>query len=96
MAGEDPAHLRKLRHLPCAVVQCLRKAEDAHHPTGTRLRGMSQKSHDHDAIPMCHRCHMDFHAARGFFKHMKKQERREWQDTMSARYCPRPPAEGIF
>jgi hypothetical protein len=39
---------------------------------------------------------MDFHAARGFFRGMKKAERRNWQATMSERYMPKPPADDVF
>lgn len=89
MAGEDPAHLRHLRGMPCAVDPSHPAPSDAHHATGIGVRGMSQRSHDHLAIPLCHTCHMDFHAARGFFRGMKKAERKAWQVTMSERYMPK-------
>ena len=57
---------------------------------------MSQRAHDHLAIPLCNRHHIQFHNAVGFFKKMKKEERQAWQATMCERYQPRPPAEDCF
>lgn len=39
---------------------------------------------------------MDFHGARGFFRGMKKAERKAWQATMSERYMPKVPSEDVF
>lgn len=96
MAGEDPDHLRKLRALPCAVGTNCSGRMHAHHPIGVAYRGMSQRAHDHLAIPLCSRHHTEFHNAVGFFKSMKKAERRAWQATMSERYMPRAPADDVF
>lgn len=96
MAGEDPAHLRHLRTLPCAVAGDCEGRIHAHHPIGIAWRGMSQRAHDHLAIPLCSRHHVEFHNAVGFFKSMNKAARRAWQATMSERYMPHPPADDIF
>lgn len=97
MAGEDPEHLHRLRRMPCAVEGCGHKPPvDAHHPTGSTLRGMSQRAHDHLAIPMCHHHHMEFHGATGYFRRMLKAERKAWQATMSERYMPSVPSDDVF
>lgn len=57
---------------------------------------MSQKAHDQLAIPMCHRCHMEFHGATGWCKGWTKAERKLWQATMSERYMPKVPSEDVF
>ena len=59
----DPKYLRFLKRLPC--VACLRtwNVDPAH----TGAHGMSQKSCDLKAIPLCRRCHEAFDAdPRGF------------------------------
>ena len=86
MAGEDPEHLRRLRALPCA--KCNKPPpSQAHH--STQGRGMSQKTHDHLAMPLCADCHWDFHHACRQFGKMAKAERKAWQAEMSERYMPK-------
>ncbi len=75
MAGEDPAYLAFVRAQPCAVGHC--------HPGGvphhTGPKGLSQRSHDHDAIPMCDQHHKERHALSGFFKGWKKAHLKAWE-----------------
>lgn len=49
---------------------------------------MGLKSHDHLAMPLCPRCHRDFHDARGAFRDWDKTRRREWQAEQSKKYGP--------
>jgi hypothetical protein len=93
MAGEDLEHLRRLRAMSCAKCGAPPPVE-AHH--STHGRGMSQKTHDHLAIPLCRDCHWDFHHAVRQFGKMKKAERNAWQATMSERYMPKVPSDDVF
>lgn len=86
MAGEDPRHLRFLREMPCALCG-IAGPSDAHHATYNR--GMGQRGHDHEAFPLCHRHHMDFHNASGAFREMEHDEREHWQRAMVLAYKPR-------
>jgi hypothetical protein len=56
---------------------------DVHHQTGG---GMALKSSDERAFPLCHKHHMDFHAARGVFRDWDKARRRAWQDRLVETY----------
>lgn len=38
------------------------------------------KSHDSTVIPLCSKCHGDFHALAGAFKGMVKDELLDWHD----------------
>lgn len=54
---KNPKYLEFIRTLPCAV--CTRSGVEAHHAdTG----GVGIKCNDTRAIPLCHRCHMEYHA----------------------------------
>ncbi len=87
----DEKHLKWLRSLPCAECRAYAPSE-AHHPTYGR--GMSMKSRDRDAFPLCKKCHHDFHAAKGTFSKWPKEQRRAWQERFSAKY--RMMAGGAF
>jgi hypothetical protein len=50
-------------------------------------RGLSRKTSDRDAMPLCFRHHYEFHNAWGFFVGWTKVARREWQKAMSAIYA---------
>ena len=96
---KDPKHLKALRAMPCAVPThigirtCYPPLDedvcsgpiDAHHPTGS---GLALKASDHDAMPLCHKHHMNFHDARGVFRNWTKEQRRDWQRQMSEKYRP--------
>lgn len=93
MAGEDPEYLAWLRQQPCAFVECQCPAElgptQAHHHTrggGFNKRGKGQKAHDHEAFPLCLKCHRRFHDAAGPFRDWNKATRNEWQDRQVAHY----------
>jgi hypothetical protein len=76
MANESPLYLKRVRQLPCA--NCGRPApNEAHHRTGA---GMARRAHDHDAMPLCRRCHHDLHALAGSFKTFDRAMLRSWQD----------------
>jgi len=75
MANEDRGYLERVRSLPCARCKT-RHGICAHHLTGA---GMGLRAHDHQTIPMCHNCHMQFHAASGQFKTLDKAARMAWQ-----------------
>jgi hypothetical protein len=93
MAGEDPTHLARIRAERCAVASACWGRIEAHHPT--HGRGLSQRSHDHEAIPLCMRHHSDFHKARGYFFGWHKQARQDWQRRQSAIYRPKK-NPGVF
>ena len=87
MAGEDPRHLEYIRRCRCAAPGCCRTPCHAHHTTIGR--GMSQKTHDHFAIPLCDQCHVPgFHQGGGPFKGWSWEERTGWQSEMSLLYMP--------
>lgn len=52
---EDPAHLARVRSLPCAI--CGATPSEPHHPKGLEFCGKGQKASDHDAFPLCVSCH---------------------------------------
>jgi hypothetical protein len=83
---DDPAHLEWVRAQPCCVCGTTVDVE-AHHSTVSK--GMSLKTSDRDAFPMCAQHHKDeFHRHRGFFDGWTKAQRKEWQLAMSAKYAP--------
>jgi len=94
MADEDPAYLRWLRLQSCRV--CGRQGPNtAHHHTARRPLG--RRAHDHDAMTLCFVCHRDFHDARGHFRAMDRDERRQWQDDcVTAQRAIYEPAQGRF
>lgn len=83
MANEDKQYLRWLRSRDCCYCGVMAPSIVHHH---TARRAMSQRAHDHDGMPMCPRCHLEFHSACGFFKHMKRAERCDWQDRQVQKY----------
>jgi len=79
---EDPAHLARVRSLPCIACELNNLAQttptEAHH-----IRdgvGMGQKAGDHEAIPLCSFHHRtgfsSFHLAPATFKWLYGSERR--------------------
>lgn len=75
MAGEDRRYLEWIRRQPCCSCGVVGSVE-AHHMTGA---GMSMKANDHEAMPLCTKCHRAFHDASGDFRFMGKERRRTWQ-----------------
>lgn len=87
MANEDVGYLTWIRGMPCH--ECTAPAPcQAHHHTARR--GTAQRAHDHDAIPLCARCHRNFHSGCGSFSPMTNKDRTEWQDAAVLLY------RGIF
>ncbi len=84
-AGHDPAHLAWIRSQPCCMCGFdFRGMIDAHHSTVGR--GLSRKTSDREAMPLCTWCHRDFHNARGGFDGWTKATRKVWQLSMVSRY----------
>jgi len=89
---DAPAHLAYLRTLPCHVqmtsfcVTCTGPIESHHSTVG---RGLSQKTSDLEAIPLCAKHHYEFHSKTGLFEGMTKEAGRAWQRTASLRYRPK-------
>lgn len=94
MANEDPGHLALLRAQQCAVAKECFGVIQAHH--STYGRGMSQKTHDHDAFPLCAKHHAEFHCATGHFRNWNKAVRAVWQRMQSAKYRPKPYDPEVF
>jgi hypothetical protein len=65
-------------------------------------RGKAQKAADDETIPLCLRCHRDFHSASGAFRAMNKAQRIEWQTAMVLKYrelftrADRPESHDVF
>ena len=84
---EDPAHLARVRSLPCIVCQPGNQATptEAHH-----IRdgvGMGQKAGDHEAIPLCslhHRTGFSIHGSPIAFVRMYGSERELLARTLEA------------
>lgn len=76
MADEDPTYRKWIQSLPCLACSAKPPSEAHHSPFG---KGMGQRSHDHTAVPLCHKDHMDFHNVSGYFKGWAKARRKEWQ-----------------
>lgn len=79
--GGDETYLGWIRSLPCCVCQAP-APNHPHHSTGA---GMALKAPDREAMPLCHRCHRDFHDGRGWAEYMGKRDRRVWQEVQVER-----------
>ncbi len=92
MADEDPQYTRWLRKQSCC--SCSKPAPSVvHHHTQRRAKG--RRAHDHDGMPLCHRCHFELHGLCGLFKAWKRADLRAFQDAMVNRYRAQyvPPKE---
>jgi hypothetical protein len=76
---KDPKYLAWVRTHPCCACGAF-PPNHAHHET-LGGRGKSQKAPDSRSLPLCFRCHDDFHLVRGRFKGWTKQQRRDFQDV---------------
>jgi hypothetical protein len=47
---------------------------------------MGKRAHDHQGMPVCPQCHLDFHGANGVFKDCNRDWRRDWQDRQVQKY----------
>ena len=92
---DHPQHLAYLRTLPCCLghlYACSHQdSVQAHHSTAGMkgLKGMSLRTSDLDAFPLCAKHHRAFHDHAGFFAGWTKEARKAWQLEQSAAYRPR-------
>jgi hypothetical protein len=87
LSGEppDPSDRRVLcRQKPCHC--CGAIPSHAHHVTYSR--GLGQKSYDSMVIPLCWKCHSEFHDARGHFEGWDRERRRAWQESALEQLWP--------
>lgn len=66
----DADYLNYIRSLPCIICGKQHRS-DAHHLKDNRLGGISEKSPDWSAMPLCHDCHMNIAHGTGFKDCMK-------------------------
>lgn len=78
----DPVYLDWIRALHC----CSCGAKPPSHPHHSTGGGMGQKSGDRETMPLCFRCHRDFHDGNGKFDGWTKAQRRLFQDLAVERY----------
>lgn len=94
MANEDQSYTDWLRQRPCC--SCGGSGVQVHHRTGA---GMGLRAHDHDAMPLCFRCHSDLHCLGGRFSTFSREDLRQWQDeqiaALRAVYEPQGSAPGF-
>lgn len=65
----DPEYLEYIRTKPCILCGIQHRSE-AHHLKDNRLGGISQKSPDWAAMPLCHKCHLGIAHGTGFKERM--------------------------
>lgn len=78
MAGEDPAHLRWIRTLPCVAPgapQGCDGAIEAHH---AGRRPLGARAHDRTAVALCRLHHRCWHDGSGPFRDWNREQRRAW------------------
>lgn len=78
VANEDSKHLAWVRSLPCACCEAPGPSQPHHH---THFRGAGQRAHDRYAMPLCWRCHRDFHDGAGRFRDLTAAGRLERQNA---------------
>lgn len=61
--GMDAAHLVNVRYCRCLCCGTLGSHMQAHHLLRTDERGLSRKSSDRWAVPLCPLCHQKLHSA---------------------------------
>lgn len=77
--GGDRVYLAWVRTHPCCRCGALPPSH-AHHEI-LNGRGKSQKSPDARTLPLCARCHDDFHGVTGRFAGFTREQRRDFQDV---------------
>lgn len=70
MPERDAEYLEYVRTLPCICCGVQHRSE-AHHLKDNRLGGVSQKSPDWTALPLCHNCHLGIAHGTGWKEAMK-------------------------
>lgn len=79
-------HREACRLLPCCAPGCGSSPSHAHHVTYGR--GKSQKAPHSQVIPLCWKCHSEFHGAYGRFKGWTREQRNDWQREQVSRHWP--------
>lgn len=77
--GADLEYLAWVRTNPCC--RCGASAPSHAHHEILNGRGKSQKAPDARTLPLCFRCHDDFHAVRGRFAGFTREQRRDFQEV---------------
>jgi hypothetical protein len=97
MAGEHPEYLNWIRQLPCHFCGAQPPSHPHHHTRGmAQRRGKGERAHDHQAMPLCWKCHRRFHDAAGPFAAWNKTQRIAWQDSAVTEYRNRYTDEEVF
>ena len=84
MANEDPTYLSWLRRQPCSAPGEPHPGGDPHHATHLDNGGgvgMGMRGHDHRAIPLCRKHHMEIHSLGGPFRGWLRDHVRAWVDA---------------
>lgn len=92
MAGEDRQYTTWLREQPCCVGGNCEGPVQVHHITGA---GLALRAHDHEGMPLCLKHHNELHGATGYFRMMKKDEKRAWQRAKVSEFRARREQEGF-
>jgi hypothetical protein len=85
MAGDSPAYLAWVRLLPCCAPGAprgCRYVRQAHH---TGRKGLSTRTEDAHAVPLCVQHHAEWDAGCGAFAGLDHGGRRRWEDEQVAR-----------
>lgn len=72
----DKAYLAEVRRLPCCLTEDCDGPVQAHHMTGA---GLALKASDLDTMPLCLQHHAELHDSKGYFRHMDKAAKKQWQ-----------------
>lgn len=82
----DERYLKSLRGSPCLVC---RRGGEAHHLMRAEGRGMSLRTGDNWAVPLCHTCHMDLHRLgdEGTWWDLQGIDPIEWAKQNWREYC---------
>lgn len=99
MAGEDTEYTKWIRKQPCAKCGGIPPSECHHHTEGANApehdrgrkqlsgkRGLGQRAHDHESMPLCWKCHKGIQSFTGPFEGLTKAERAQWQDQQVRHY----------
>lgn len=82
--GSDPAHLAKVRKLPCCAPRAnFIGPEELYCKGDVVAHHAGPKNNDSTAVPLCWRHHNDWHSinGNGVFKGWSKESRRAWADS---------------
>ena len=88
-AKADAKYLARVRELPCVLHKMAGYWLLTNHPLWCEgpieahhagQRGVGQKCHDHEAIPMCRKHHRQVTDHTGYFADWSRKLRRQWHD----------------